>query len=238
VVPGARLKVIAGNGFTGLVNYADPVAEDVEVVTGADGTATLIYTPGPPTGYYLALSSVSGTQITLPTPVPIGQIYSPRSGWLVTTYKVRDDDPYLGKLGGDPAKGEVPWQTSGTPGTVSYKTNGWRDPYYAAGALVRPIDALDANGHSHNSSQFTGTVTKLVYASALPTDSNIGAWYVIFVEAVTLQMELAETHLRSNTLLLQMDIPPLFTDSPWLRLNSSIQGRLAQNRLGWVPLGE
>lgn len=250
-VPNARLDVVVNPlTFSGMINYQDPLTETVSVVTGGDGTANLIFIPKDGAGVYIpttttlgviggvATTNIANDSLVLPTPVPLGQVWNAQEGWLVTTYTIANNDPLFGMVGGDPSLGQVVFQTTGIPGSSTYKTNGERDAWRAGGlsvgALIVPIDALDAAGHSYTSAAFNGDVKRLVYATAVPSGVTIGAYFVTFVQRVLIQMKLENSDLFSNTILLQMATPDLIVENPWLILNDSIQGVLETYRLGYV----
>lgn len=250
-IPNAKLDVVVDpTTFTGTINYADPLANTVSVITGGDGTANLIFIPKGGFGTWIPTAAASGSlagvattsiandTLVLPDPIPLGQIWNVQESWKVTTYKVLNDDPLFGKVGGDPSFGEIVFHTSGTPGTDTYKTNGvrqaWRTGNVSSGNLILPIDAKDASGHSYTSSSFNGTVKKLVFAQALPLSGNVGAFFVTLIQRVLIRMRLENSNVFSNSILLQMDTPDLIIEDPWLILNDSINGRLNQFRLGYV----
>ena len=255
-VPNAKLDVVVSSmTFTGTLNYEDPLAQTVSVITGGDGTANLIYLPKGGFGVWLptipaagglgglATTNITDDTLVLAADIPLGQIWNPQEGWLVTTYTVIDNDPLLGMVGGNPALGQVPWITSGTPGGTDYKTNGERDAWRVGntdvGQLVRPIDALDSVGRSYTNSLFNGSVHSLVYSTTLPMNTsvitNIGAYFLTFIQRVLIKMQLENSNLFSNSILLQMDTPQVINENPWLILNDAIQGRLNQYRLGYTP---
>jgi hypothetical protein len=250
-VPNARLDVVVDpTTFSGMINYQDPLAQTVSVVTGGDGTANLIFIPKDGAGVYIpttttlgviggvATTNIANDSLVLPTPIPLGQVWNAQEGWLVTTYTVANNDPLFGMVGGDPDLGQIVFQTTGIPGSATYKTNGERDAWRAGGlsvgALIVPIDALDASGHSYTSAAFDGTVKRLVYAMSVPSGITIGAYFVTFVQRVLIKMRLENSDLFSNTILLQMSTPDLIVENPWLILNDSIQGVLETYRLGYV----
>lgn len=254
-IPNAVLDVIVDpSTFTGTINYQDPLTQTVSVVTGGDGTANMIFIPKPGFGTWLptipasgglggvATTNIANDTLVLPADVPLGQIWNPQEGWLVTTYTIIDNDPLFGMIGADPTLGEVPWQTTGTPGGTDYKTNGERDAWRVGntslGPLVLPIDALDSSGRSYTNSLFNGNVRKLIYSTAVPQNNslvtNIGAYFVTFIQRVLVKMQLENSNLFSNSILLQMATPDLIVENPWLILDDAIQGRLDQFRLGYV----
>ncbi len=231
IVPNVRLRVTVGEDFVGKINYKDPRSESVEVVTGADGTASFIYTPSEGYGFYIA-KSVEGFDgdrtLTLPTPIAISQIWNEVDGWLVRTYKVRCDDPFFGRLGSLPVvPGQITWSEVGVKGTTSYKTNG-RRVLLGSGALpLLPADAMDVNGRSYLDPLFNGEVKFLTYPSAIPQDAKVGAYFITYLGRVTLQVQTIDTNILSNSLLLQLDVPPILTD------DSGVAGYL---RLGPVEI--
>lgn len=254
-IPNAKLDVVVDSStFSGTLNYRDPLIETVSVITGGDGTANLIFIPKGGFGVWiptipasgglggLATTSITDDTLVLPADIPLGQIWNPQEGWLVTTYTVIDNDPLFGMIGGDPALGEVPWQTIGTPGAPNYKTNGerdaWRTGNVSVGNLILPIDAKDSSGRSYTNSLFNGNVRSLIYDESVPVNTslvtNIGAYFLTFVQRVLVKMKLENSNLFSNSILLQMDTPNLIVENPWLVLDDSIQGRLDQFRLGYV----
>lgn len=256
-IPNAVLNVIVDpETFTGTINYQDPLTEQITVITGGDGTANLIFIPKNGFGIYipttaavgsngdwllagLATTNTAGDTLILPVPgVPLSQLWNPQEGWLVTTYTIVNNDPLFGMVGADPSLGQIPWITTGTPGTGTYKTNGeidaWRTGNVSVGTLILPIDALDINGHSYTNSLFNGTVQQLVYASAIPQVSTIGAYFITFIQRVLIRMQLENSNVYSNSILIQMSQPNLIVDNPWLILNDSIQGLINQYRLGYV----
>lgn len=244
-IPNARLSVIVDSSFTGLLNYEDPHVNPVEVVTGGDGSANLVFIPKQGYGRWIppiaasgglagrATTTIANDTLVLPDGVPISQIHTTAEGWLVNTYLVKNNDPILGKVGANASLGEVLFQTTGTPGTVAYKTNGERDLWANGNIPIVPIDALDSAGHSYTSGLFSGTVAKLVYGTALPTDATIGAYFVTYVQRTTIKLQVKGSNVISNTILLQMAEPSVIVSNPWLVLENSTQGRLNQFRLGW-----
>lgn len=254
VIPNAKLDVVIDpTNFSGTINYLDPTIQTVSLVTGGDGTANFIYTPAQKFGTWLPTTNAAGsitntslgglktTNIThdtlvLPTVVPINQLWNSQDGWLVKTYTVIDNDPLLGMVGADPTLGEVPWITSGTPGGINYKTNGERDLWVVGNSgrtPILPIDALDIHGVSYTHGTFTGTVKQLVYPASLPSTFNIGAYFLSFVQNVTIQVRLENSNVVSNTILLQMAIPDVILENPWLIIDDQFQGLINQYRLGW-----
>lgn len=259
VVPNAKLDVIVDtNTFTGLINYQDPTVSPISVITGGDGTANLVFIPESGAGQYIptsiaatpitstslggiATTNIANDTIVLPVEVPISQVRSTQDGWYVQTYLIYNNDPLFGMVGGTTAAGEVPWITSGTPGTSGYKTNGEADPWWIGGSetgagnnIVLPIDALDEDGNSYTSGSFTGNVKQLVYGIAVQSGPTIGAYFISFLQRVIIKMQLENSNLFSNSILIQMAVPPLLIQNPWLILNNQFQGLLNQYRLGWV----
>lgn len=242
--------VVDSSTFSGTINYKDPLTETVSVVTGGDGTANLIFIPKGGFGVYiptipaagilggLATTSITNDTLVLPANVPLDQVWNVAEGWLVTTYKVFNNDPLFGMVGGNTALGQIIWQTTGTPGASNYKTNGerdaWRSGNVLSGNIIYPIDALDSTGVSYSNPSFNGNVKKLIYATAIPTDVSIGAYFVTFIQRILVKMNLRNSNLFSNSILLQMATPDLISENPWLVLNDAVQGRLDQFRLGYV----
>jgi hypothetical protein len=251
-IPNAVLDVIVdASTFTGTINYENPLNTIVSVVTGGDGSANLIFIPSggfgvwvptiPATGGLggLATTNITNDTLVLPTAIQLGQIWNPQEGWLITTYTIANNDPLFGMVGGNPALGQVVWQTTGTPGTANYKTNGerdaWRTGVGSLGNLILPIDAKDSTGHSYTSSSFDGSIKSLIYALALPTDPIVGAYFLTYIQRVLIKLQLENSNIFSNSILLQMDTPNLIIENPWLILNDTIFGRLNQFRLGYTP---
>jgi hypothetical protein len=245
VASNTRLKVIVDSStFTGLINYLDPLTTPIEVVTGADGIANLIFTPKPNYGVYIPSAAASGSlaglatttitddTVVLPQPVPISQIWDSSDGWMVSLYVVHSDNPVFGKVGADTGAGEVAFATSGTPGTVGYKTNGYLQPWPNFTSLYTPVQALDAAGNNYTSSSFSGNVVKLVYGQALPVSAAVAAYFLTFLQRSVIQMQEVDSDVMSNSIMLQMQMPPLIDDSVWLILNDSAHGILNQYRLG------
>lgn len=253
VIPNAKLDVIVDPAtFTGTINYQDPTTTTVSLVTGGDGIANFIFIPAPGFGVWIPTIAAAGsvttnslggfatTHITrdtlvLPVATPISEIWNSQDGWLVKTYTVIDNDPLLGMVGANPALGEVPWITTGTPGASNYTTNGERDALRVGTSLnlILPIDALDVNGVSYTHVGFLGTVKKLVYAAALPLSFNTGAYFVTFLQQVRIQVQLENSNVISNTILLQMAVADVIVENPWLIINDQFQGLINQYRLGW-----
>ena len=241
LISGVRLVVTPGPNFSGLLNYQNPQTSLIQAVTGGDGTANFVYTPAPWIGTYLdpatsiATTLLANDSLILPQPVPISELWNSQEGWLVTTYTVLNNNPLLGQVGGNRAQGAVPWAVFGTPGTLSYRTNGQRQPWQVNGVQVYPLDARDLNNRSYTDPLFSGNVDKLVYPLALGTASPIGSYFLTWVQRVTLSVSTLDDAVTSSTLLLQMAVPPVINDNPWLILNDQVQGLLNQYRLGWYP---
>ena len=62
--------------------------------------STYDYTPSPH-----RVQAFTAPLLTLPADVVIDEVYSPQQGWLVKTYLVRNDDPFLGKAGANAQAG-------------------------------------------------------------------------------------------------------------------------------------
>lgn len=249
VVPGATLNVIVGVGFTGLINYVDPVTEPVTVVTGGDGEVNFIYTPFGQPGYYIppvaATGSLAGLKTTtivndtlvLPVPISISQIWNASEGWLVYTYNVLNNQPFYGQIGANTSLGQIPYVTTGTEGGSNWQSNGEIIVLSNGSNYVYPINALDSNGNSYTSDEFSGNVTQLVYASSMLTTTDIGAYFVSYLQRVTIQLFDPNTGIYSNTVILQMQYPSVIQDNEWLYLNNATSGLLNSFRLGWVNPG-
>jgi hypothetical protein len=236
-VPGARLKVVPGDGFEGYINSQDPAVTPVSLVTGGRGTASFVYTPPAVYGQYLAPTSVSGSQITLPVPVPIQQLWNADDGWLVRLYAVLNNDPLFGKVGAVTVLGEIPWRTVGTPGTAGYLTNGRRVPLLSAGSALLPSDALDAAGHSYTHPAFSGTVATLQYAASVAAPTGTGAYLLAYVGSFLIQVEDLDTGIVSNQISLTLDVPPSVSDGlSYLTLDDGTSGLLNEFPLGGEPI--
>jgi hypothetical protein len=246
-IPNVRLQIIPGADFEGSINYLDPTASPIQLVTGGDGSAAFVYTPNSAYGFYLdPPTSITGAKIILPEAVPFSQLWNADEQWgLVHTYQVNDNQPYLGMIGANPALGEVAWQTWGNVGSVDYKTNGQRVLWTPTGSTleIKPQQAYDVTGTAALISgavnpAFNGNAVVLEYPVALPTGGSIGAYFVSFIGRISLQVMDVDSGVLSNTILLQLDAPPVVQDSPgvagYLYLNA-LQGRLNVNRLGGAP---
>lgn len=249
VVPNVRLQVrVDPAEFTGLINYQDPRTETIEVLTGGDGTANLVFIPRSGFGVYLPTIAAAGNNgglatttfandtLVLPEGVPISQIWSEDEGWLVTAYTVYKTNPLFGTIADPLPPGAIAWATDGTPGTVGYRTNGMREPWRTGKTLVRPIQALDASGYNYDDPLFSGTVKALVFDEAVNAGPTVGAYFVTYVQRVTLQLAAPNSNVISNTLLLEMAVPEVVDDNPWLVVDDDFRGKLNQFRLGWQNL--
>lgn len=249
IVQGAVLKVDADPAtFTGTINYQDPTQETVEVTTGADGTANLIFRPSKNYGFWIPAATASGSlaglattvmpndTIVLPQAIPISQLYSAGDSkpWLVSAYTVANNNPLLGMVGANTSLGEVPWATSGTPGTTSYKTNGERIAFISTSNVLTPSQMLDANGRNYLDPLFNGNVVRLVYPQSFPVASTVGAYFISFLQRTMLRLQVIGSDVVSNYIMLQMAAPALIDEDVWLILNDSIHGILNQYRLGWT----
>ncbi len=249
IVQGVVLQVDADpTTFTGTINYQDPTTETVTVTTGADGTANLIFRPSKNYGFYIPTTAPVGSlaglattvmtydTIVLPQAMPVSQLYSAGDAnpWLVTAYVVANTNPLLGMVGANPSQGEVPWATSGTPGTTNYKTNGDLNPFLSASNVLTPSQMLDSSGRNYLDPLFSGNVVKLVYPQSLPLSAAIGAYFVSFLQRTMLRLQVVGSNVVSNYIMLQMANPTLIDDNVWLILNDSVHGILNQYRLGWT----
>ena len=247
IVQGAELAVVVDAGtFSGTLNGLDPLVEPVTVVTGADGSANLIYRPKADYGFYIPPTAPSGggsgltttilsnDTIVLPEPLPISQIWAEAENlWLVTLYEVLNNNPLFGKVGAGP--GQIEWSASTSPngpGTVGYTTNGEKRPLLYSSNLLMPIQALDAAGNDYTSGSFDGNVVKLVYGQTLPTGTTIGAFFITFTQRVLIKVQAIDSNVVSNSILLEMAPALLLSNNVWLILNDQINGRLNQYRLG------
>jgi hypothetical protein len=231
------------------LNYIDPTVTTLTVTTGADGIANLIFRPSTSFyGYWIPTTEASGSlaglstttltndTIVLPEAIPINQLYTAGAlqPWQVSLYEVLNNSRQLGMVGANTAIGEVPWATSGTPGTVGYQTNGEMEVLLNSADILYPIEALDSAGHNFTDTGFSGNVIKLVYGQSIPTGSTIGAYFVTFIQNTLLKMKVVgNSDVESNSILLQMALS-LPTASPqlFLILNDLTQGVLGQYRLG------
>jgi hypothetical protein len=115
-----------------------------------------------------------------------------------------------------------------------YKTNGQLQPFLNASDLLYPIEMLDSSGNNYTNMAFDGNVVALVYAQSFPIDSTVGAYFISFIQRTLLYMQALNSNVESNSILLQMQMPPLINDNVWLILNDQVQGILNQYRLGWT----
>lgn len=78
LISGAKLLVKPDRlTWDGSINYKDPTKEEVWVTTGADGNASMVFTPGQSYGYYLdPPTSISTATVTLPEPVLIDKLWN------------------------------------------------------------------------------------------------------------------------------------------------------------------
>jgi hypothetical protein len=313
VVPNVTMRVVVdAETWSGLINYEDPTAKEVNVTTGADGVVNMIYTPEADWGLYIPNAPASGLlaglrtttltndTIVLPEAVPISQVWDGKQ-WLVTLYQAVNNNPIYGMVGANVVLGQIPWITSGTPGTWNYKTNGQLQGWLGANTAqvtaaagigatsisvnqpgnfpasgqatvddmvisytgktsnsltgvtgltmavalgdlifvsgsgqgpIVPIRVLDAAGNDQNSSLFTGEVVALVYPTTIPSSGTTGSYFLTFLQRVQIRLEVMDSGLFSNIVLLQMADPPFVIENPWLILNDAIQGRIGMYRLG------
>jgi hypothetical protein len=251
MVPNVRLRMIVGADFEGLINYQDPKTDLVEVVTGGDGLAAFVYSPPKAFGFYLdGATSITNDTVTLPEPLPFTQLWNVDDGWVVRFYYVRDDNPLFGSVTANPDYGEIPWTTSGYPGSISYQTNGQRFQIKDNGVPMLPVNAYDSAGtpafteQGAPNSGFNGTAQTLVYPpGSIPKDSFIGAYYMTFIGRAQIQVQDEDSGLISNTILLQLEPAPEIHDiSPvngylYLDTDEDVrQGFINVNRLGGASL--
>jgi hypothetical protein len=83
------------NTFTGLLNYQDPLNETVEVVTGGDGTANLIFIPKAGFGAYVPTVAASGSLAGV-----LLLTYSQRHSGIADSHSDRADPQPSGRLAG------------------------------------------------------------------------------------------------------------------------------------------
>lgn len=237
-VPGVTLRIVPGTGFSGLVNYKDPRSQVVKVKTGGDGAASFIYTPPSVYGVYLDTGAHGySTHLTLPVALPFADLYNAVDGWLIRTFLVMNDNPYFGKVGADTSLGEVPFETFGTTGTSSFKSNGRRVLWSVNNNPVIPSTVFDSNGVQMGSVGFNGTIKVLSYSLAVPSSSNVGAYFISYVGQIRLSVQAEDSNIQSNSILLQLTPPPDALDplNGYLILNN-IQGRIEANRLGGAAI--
>lgn len=251
LIAGSRLVVVPSQDFQGFINYLDPTAQQVIGVSGGDGTCSFIYTPPKAYGFYLdpTVSTAGGNSILLPEPIALSQLWNANDGWTCFTYFVRDDQPFLGKVGSNVGYGEIAWVTNGAVGTIDYKTNGQRVIWQANNKPVVPVQAIDMHGvmafnlDGTLNAHFNGNAVQLIYGAPLPTGSYVGAYYFSLSGRIQLQVMDQETGILSNTILLTLAPSPQITDTPdvngylYLSTSNSVeQGRLGANRLGGGPI--
>jgi hypothetical protein len=245
IVSNVRLKVIVDpETFTGRLNYQDPLTTPLEVITGADGIANLIFTPDPNYGLFvpnipaagalggLATTTVTNDTVVLPEAVPISQIWNATDGWFVDLYTVVNNNPVYGKVGADVGAGEVLFVTSGTPGSPNYRTNGAKDVFLSSNKILTPIKAFDSSGNNYTDSGFNGNVVSLVYAQGMISDSIVAAYFITFIQRTIIQLQEVDSDVLSNSIMLEIGPSPVIDDSIYLILNDSAHGILNQYRLG------
>lgn len=245
IVSNVRLKVIVdASTFTGQLNYQNPLTTPLEVVTGADGIANLIFTPDPNYGVFIpnipaagglagrATTILTDDTVVLPAPVPISQIWNSTDGWFVDLYTVLNNDPVYGKVGADVGAGEVLFVTSGTPGTSAYRTNGAKDVFLSSNKILTPIKALDSSGNNYTDVGFTGNVTSLVYGQGVLNTDVVAAYFITFIQRTIIKLQEVNSDVFSNSIMLQIAPSPVIDDSIYLVLNDSDHGILNQYRLG------
>jgi len=239
--------VVDPTTFTGLINYVDPITTPVTVTTGADGIANLIFTPLPNYGLYIPTAAATGSlaglktttlandTIVLPQAVPISQMWNATDGWLVSVYQVLNNNPVYGMVGADVNAGQVAFATSGTPGESNYRTNGALQLWLNPNNILQPIQALDADGNNYTATGFSGNVVSLVYGQSLPTTGAIAAYFLSFLQRTVIKVQEANSNVVSNSIMLQMQMPPQINDETFLILNNATDGILNQYRLGMNP---
>jgi len=246
LIPNVQLQVVPGKGFDGLINYQDPTKVPVLARTGGDGTANLIYTPNKNFGQFLPNAVPAGgfpggigtttilhDTLFLNAPVALSQLYNRTEGWLTTLYSITNDIGLYGKVGANEAEGEIPFAVSGTPGAPTYKTNGRLISWLSGGSPVAPIAAYDANGNPTTSPAFSGMVSRLVFGASLPTPANLAAFFFTYIDRISFSLSVIDSNVISNSVLLQIQPPPLIPNDPWLILDDAINGKLDSFRLGW-----
>jgi len=239
--------VVDPTTFTGLINYVDPITTLVTVTTGADGIANLIFTPLPNYGLYIPTAAATGSlaglktttlandTIVLPQAVPISQLWNATDGWLVSVYQVLNNNPVYGMVGADVNAGQVAFATSGTPGQSNYRTNGALQLWLNPNNILQPIQALDADGNNYTATGFSGNVVSLVYGQSLPTTGAVAAYFLSFLQRTVIKVQEANSNVVSNSIMLQMQMPPQINDETFLILNNATDGILNQYRLGMNP---
>jgi hypothetical protein len=171
----------------GLINYQNPITNPPELITGASGAVSFIFSPTNNYGYYmpitagtlspelggLATTTNTDDTIILPAPVSISQIYDTNDGWLANLYYIVNNNPIFGMIGGNPALGQAVYATTGTPGDADFSSNGQKILWQNGDGQppVYPIDCIDTNGVSFKTggSSFNGEVAELIYSSASAT---------------------------------------------------------------------
>jgi hypothetical protein len=245
IIPNAKLKVVVDPlTFTGLINYVDPLSVPIEVTTGADGIANLVFTPSPNFGLYiptiaasgglagLATTTATNDTIVLPEAIPISQLWNATDGWLASLYQVFNNSPVYGKVGADTAAGEVLFATSGTPGSPTYKTNGALSPWLTPVNVLTPVQALDSLGNNYTSGSFNGNVVRLVYGQTIPSINPVAAYFLSFLQRTIIKVQEVGSNVVSNSIMLQMQMSPQIDDDIYLILNNATDGILNQFRLG------
>lgn len=254
-IPNLTLKFRALPGFQGRLRYEDPADPDasLEAVTNGEGVAWMLYTPPPVYGFYFhpSLASWTGSSLRLPMPadsqVYLPQFYEPSFGWKIKLYFVRNNHPYLGKVGANIAIGEVPWAEFGNIGTSQYRTNGFRElQSNQSGAAIRPVQLYDSAGRPALLGQgqvnpdFSGPVAEIEYDLPDASMDDLGAYFFSLIGLVGVWAEDPQTGVRSNTIYLQLDMAPDIVDQPdvagYLFLDSPENGRINIHRLGGGPL--
>ncbi len=245
VIPNAVLEVIVDPlTFTGLINYVNPLTTPIQVTTGADGIANLIFTPSPNYGLNIPVAAASGSlaglatttvandTVVLSEPIPISQLWNATDGWLASLYLVSDNNPVYGMVGADTAAGQVLFATSGVAGGPNYQTNGALSPWLTSSDVLTPVRALDALGNNYTSGSFSGNVVKLVYGQTIPSTSPVAALFLSFLQRTVIKVQEVGSNVVSNSIMLQMQMPPQINDDIYLILNDAIDGILNQYRLG------
>ena len=75
-------------------------------------------------------------------------------------------------------------------------------------------------------------ISKLVYAEALPTPLNLSGYFFSYSDYVSLSLEVVDSNITSNPVMLEIEPPATVFDSPWLILDNAINGILDTFRLG------
>jgi hypothetical protein len=109
---------------------------------------------------------------------------------------------------------------------------GYRVLWQMQGSGVNPLYAIDDKGNPSTSPAFDGTVAKLVYPYDLPNDSYIVAFYISYIQTVSLMLQAVDSNVKSNVIYIQMGTPPVFNENPFLIIQDKVQGRLNLYRLG------